>query len=138
MALARLNRQLGTDRPSLRFDCNDPGYIYVMYNSSSAGGGKKKPNRLVKIGRTNNIFRRLDQALNPKTCQAYLLPGYNMNPENNIIKASIKVSNMKGAEDLIFLLLDTDRVVPNREFFYYYSDSILNDAIAQVKKKFGV
>ena len=138
MALAKLNRQLGTDRPSPRSDCYGPGYIYIMFNSSNAGGRKKKPNMLVKIGRTNDLFRRLDEAHNPKTCQAYLLPGFNMNPNNNMFKASMKVSNMKEAEDLIFSLLSTDRVQPKREFFYYYSDSVLNNAMAKVKKKFGV
>jgi hypothetical protein len=45
---------------------------------------------------------------------------------------------MKDAEDLILSILSKDLVVPKREFFYYYSDRIINDAIAQVKKEFGV
>ena len=138
MALARLNRQLGTDRPSVRFDCYGPGEIYIMYNTSTAGGGKKRPDGLVKIGRTNDLTRRLDQARNPKTCATYRLRGYNLNPANNKYKHTFSVSNMKGAEDLIFSILSADRVEPNREFFYYYSDRILNDAMVEVKKEFGL
>ena len=138
MSLARLNRQLGTDRPSPRFDCYGPGEIYIMENKSNSGGGKKKPNRLLKIGRTNDLNRRLDQARNPKTCATYRLHGYNLNPANNWYKYTFSVSNMKEAEDLMFSILSADRVDPNREFFYYYSDDVLKEAIAEVKKKFGV
>ena len=113
-----------------------PGYIYLMVNTSKAGGPKKCPRDIIKIGLTNNLARRLEEARSHRKNPTYQLSKYNMNPSNYKYKFTFKVKDRKDAENMMFDILRAYRL--EREFYIHVPDNALKHAIQRTKHEYGV